>query len=188
MEKKEDSSVKVYLNGLGLGSIAAAMYLIQKADFNPSNIHIFEQKGDKDLVGGSCDASEMKVNDQPAYFMQGSRMFEGKVYPCTKELWSIIPYNDHESCLQDHQKNREECRISTVVRLLHENGKKDTGYHLGLNTAEKLRMAKLLATPEFLIPDGAKITDIFGETFSPAITGTCGGHSLPSSRGIQRWK
>ena len=54
MEKREDSSVKVYLNGLGLASIAAAMYLIQKADFNPSNIHIFEQKGDKDIVGGSC--------------------------------------------------------------------------------------------------------------------------------------
>lgn len=110
MEKPVDSSVKVYLNGLGLGSIAAAMYLIQKADFNPSNIHIFEQKGDKDIVGGSCDASELIVDDQAAYFMQGSRMFEDKVYPCTKELWSIIPYNDKESCLQDHQKNREECR------------------------------------------------------------------------------
>jgi oleate hydratase len=165
MQNREDSSVNVYLNGLGLGSIAAAMYLIQKADFNPSNIHIFEQKGDKDLVGGSCDASERIVNDQPAYFMQGSRMFEDKVYPCTKELWSIIPYNDHESCLQDHQKNREECKISTVVRLLHENGKKDTGYKLGLNTADRLKMAKLLATPEFLIPDSAKITDIFGEAF-----------------------
>jgi oleate hydratase len=79
MEKSQDPSVKVYLNGLGLGSIAAAMYLIQKADFNPPNIHIFEQKSDKDLVGGSCDASEMIVNDQPAYLMQGSRMFEDKV-------------------------------------------------------------------------------------------------------------
>ena len=38
MEKGEDSSVRVYLNGLGLGSIAAAMYLIQKANFNASNI------------------------------------------------------------------------------------------------------------------------------------------------------
>ena len=54
MKNREDSSVNVYLNGLGLGSIAAAMYLIQKADFNPSNIHIFEQMGAKDLVGGSC--------------------------------------------------------------------------------------------------------------------------------------
>lgn len=165
MKSKKDSSVNVYLNGLGLGSIAAAMYLIQTADFKPSNIHIFEQKGGKDLVGGSCDASEMMVNNQPAYFMQGSRMFEHKVYPCAKELWSIIPYNDDESCLQDHQKKREECRVHTVVRLLHENGKKDTGYQLGLNTAEILKMARLLATPEFLIPDGAKITDIFGEAF-----------------------
>lgn len=158
-------STNVYLNGLGLGSIAAAMYLIRKADFDPSGIHIFEQNGDKNLVGGSCDASEKIVDDQPAYFMQGSRMFEDKVYPCTKELWSIIPYNDHGSCLQDHEKNREECRIDTVVRLLHEDGKKDTGYQLGLNTAEKLKMAKLLATPESMIPDDAKITDIFGAAF-----------------------
>jgi oleate hydratase len=158
-------STNVYLNGLGLGSIAAAMYLIRKADFDPSGIHIFEQNGDKNLVGGSCDASEKAVDDQPAYFMQGSRMFEDKVYPCTKELWSIIPYNDHESCLQDHEKNREECRIDTIVRLLHEDGKKDTGYQLGLNTAEKLKMAKLLATPETMIPDDAKIADIFGEAF-----------------------
>jgi oleate hydratase len=93
MKTRADASVKVYLNGLGLGSIAAAMYLIQKADFNPSNIHIFEQMGDKDLVGGSCDASEMIVDGQPAYVMQGSRMFEDKVYPCT-------------TFLEDHQKNR----------------------------------------------------------------------------------
>lgn len=165
MKNRDDGSVNVYLNGLGLGSIAAAMYLVQKADFNPSNIHIFEQNSDKDLVGGSCDASEMTVGDQPAYFMQGSRMFEDKVYPCTKELWSIIPYNDDESCLQDHQKNLEECRVHTVVRLLHENGRKDTGDQLGLNAAEKLKMARLLATPEFLIPDGAKIADVFGEAF-----------------------
>jgi oleate hydratase len=165
MEHEDDSSVNVYRNGLGLGSIAAAMYLIQKANFNASNIHIFEQNGVTDLVGGSCDASEKFVNNQSAYFMQGSRMFEDKVYPCTKELWSITPYNDHESCLEDHQKNREECRVHTVVRLLHENGKTDTGYQLGLSLADKLRMAKLLATPEFLIPDGAKITDIFGDAF-----------------------
>ena len=54
MKNAEDSTVNVYLNGLGLGSIAAAIYLIQKADFNPSNIYIFEQMGDKQLVGGSC--------------------------------------------------------------------------------------------------------------------------------------
>ena len=53
MNATANAGAAVYLNGLGLGSIAAAMYLIQKADFNPSNIHIFEQMGDKQLVGGS---------------------------------------------------------------------------------------------------------------------------------------
>jgi oleate hydratase len=165
MNKREDSSVDVYLNGLGLGSIAAAMYLVRKADFDPSRIHIFEQMGARHLVGGSCDATEVIVDDQPAYVMQGSRMFEDKVYPCTKELWSIIPYDENQSCLEDHQKNLEECRVHTVVRLLHEHGLKDTGYQLGLGTSEKLKMARLLATPEFLIPDGARITDIFGAAF-----------------------
>lgn len=141
------------------------MYLIQRAEFDPSKIHIFEQMDANTLVGGSCDASEVMVNDQPAYFMQGSREYEDKAYPCTKELWSIIPYADAETCLQDHQKNREDCRVHTVVRLLHENGEKDTGYKLGLNTAEKLRMARLLATRERLIPDRAKITDVFGTSF-----------------------
>ena len=65
MKNREDSSVNIYLNGLGLGSIAAAMYLIQKA-VNSSDIHIFEQMGAKDRVGESCDASEMMVDDQPA--------------------------------------------------------------------------------------------------------------------------
>lgn len=96
---KPDGS-KVYLNGLGLGSIAAAMYLIQKADFNPSDIHIFEQKGDNDLVGGSCDASEMIVNDQPAYSMQGSRMFEFKNdrKPAEFEFWKTGTFH---FCVQD---------------------------------------------------------------------------------------
>jgi oleate hydratase len=60
MKNSEDSSVNIYLNGLGLGSIAAAMYLIRKADFDPSRIHIFEQMGARTLVGGSCDASEVR--------------------------------------------------------------------------------------------------------------------------------
>jgi myosin-crossreactive antigen len=47
VKNERDSSINVYLNGLGLGSIAAAMYLIQRADFNPLNIHVFEQMGDK---------------------------------------------------------------------------------------------------------------------------------------------
>ena len=67
MENEEDSSVNVYLNGLGLGSIAASMYLIQKADFEPSNTHILKQMGAKDLVGGSCDASEMLVDELVEY-------------------------------------------------------------------------------------------------------------------------
>ncbi|MFC4991012.1 oleate hydratase [Rubritalea tangerina] len=160
-----NDGAKIYLNGLGLGSIATAVYLVQKVGFEPKDIHIFEQNPEKDLVGGSCDASTKIIDGKPVYFMRGSRMYEDKVYCCTKELWSLIPYNDHESCLDDHERNREECKVDTVVRLLHANGEKDSGHNLGLGARESMEMARLMATPESLIPDDAKITDYFSDTF-----------------------
>ncbi|MEO9574236.1 MAG: oleate hydratase [Roseobacter sp.] len=167
MGQTEDSSknAKVYLNGLGLGSISAAVYLVQKAGFDPANIHIFEQNPERDLVGGSMDASMKMVDGKPVYFMRGSRMYEDKVYCCTKELWSLIPYDEHGSCLDDHERNHEECQVDTVVRLLHADGEKDSGHDLGLGPIETVQMARLMATPESSIPDDAKITDYFSDAF-----------------------
>ncbi|MGB5271187.1 MAG: oleate hydratase, partial [Eudoraea sp.] len=61
---------QIYLNGLGLASLSAAVYLVQKADFNPKNIHIFEKNPETDLVGGSMDASVKMVDGKPVYFMR----------------------------------------------------------------------------------------------------------------------
>ena len=156
---------KIYLNGLGLGSLSAAVYLIQKVGFNPKNIHIFEKNPETDLVGGSMDASVKMVDGKPVYLMRGSRMYEDKVYCCTKELWSLIPYDELDSCLDDYERNNKECDTSTVVRLLHANGQKDTGHDLGLGLDEMRQMAKLMETPESKIPADAKITDYLGEKF-----------------------
>jgi len=41
------------IRGFGLGSIAAAMYQIQKANFKPSNIHIVEQMATSSLWAGA---------------------------------------------------------------------------------------------------------------------------------------
>ena len=159
-----DDSI-IYLNGLGLGSLSAAVYLVQKAGFNPENIHILEKNPETNLVGGSMDASFQMIDGKPVYFMRGSRMYEDKVYCCTKELWSLIPYDELGSCLDDHERNHQECNIDTVVRLLHANGEKDSGHDLGLGPAETLQMARLMGTPESKIPADAKITDYFGEGF-----------------------
>jgi len=167
MNQTQDNrkNAKVYLNGLGLGSISAAVYLVQKAGFDPTSIYIFEQNPERDLVGGSLDASTKMVDGKPVYFMRGSRMYEDKVFCCTKELWSLIPYDEHGSCLDDHERNREECHVDTVVRLLHADGEKDSGHDLGLGPIETVQMARLIATPESAIPADAKITDYFSEAF-----------------------
>ncbi|MGB5461206.1 MAG: oleate hydratase, partial [Eudoraea sp.] len=62
-----DDSI-IYLNGLGLGSLSAAVYLVQKAGFNPENIHILEKNPETDLVGGSMDASYQMIDGKPVYF------------------------------------------------------------------------------------------------------------------------
>ena len=116
MNQTQDNrkNAKVYLNGLGLGSISAAVYLVQKAGFDPTSIYIFEQNPEGDLVGGSMDASTKMVDGKPVYFMRGSRMYEDKVFCCTKELWSLIPYDEHGSCLdaQNYQCRAPERRSS----------------------------------------------------------------------------
>ena len=155
----------IYLNGLGLSSLSVAVYLIQKVGFNPENIHIFEKNPETDLVGGSMDASVKMIDGKPVYLMRGSRMYEDKVYCCTKELWSLIPYDELGSCLDDYERNAAECNMNTVVRLLHANGEKDSGHDLGLGTTEALQMARLIEIPESKIPADAKITDYFSEDF-----------------------
>ncbi|MEP2239393.1 MAG: oleate hydratase, partial [Maribacter sp.] len=138
----------IYLNGLGLSALSVAVYLIQKAGFKPENIHIFEKNPETDLVGGSMDASVKMIDGKPVYLMRGSRMYEDKVYCCTKELWSLIPYDELGSCLDDYERNAAECNMNTVVRLLHANGEKDSGHDFGLGTTEALQMARLIEIPE----------------------------------------
>ena len=150
---------KIYLTGTGIGSITAAVNLIQKCGWDGSNIHIFEQ-GEEKYAGGCCDAQYDKEKDQ--YSMRGSRMFEEQVYRCTKELWSLIPSmeNPGKTALDDHNKHWNECRVDTKVRLIFDGVRKDDGLHLGLSKADMFNMAKLMMMQEWMLGE-KKISDMF---------------------------
>lgn len=161
--KTNPKNSNVYLTGTGLGSLTAAVYLIQDADYEPTNIHIYEEHGEE-LYGGCCDAETDKNGN--FHFMRGSRMFEEKVYRCTKNLWGRIPLiNDPtKTVLQEHNEHWNEYKVDTVVRLIGENGVRESGYDLGLSFVDKMNLAKLGLMSERKI--GTKsIGDMFTDDF-----------------------
>ena len=154
---------KVYLTGTGLGSLSAAIYLIQEANYNPANIHIFEENGE-DLLGGCCDAE--KDEEKCCYFMRGSRMLEDKVYTCTKDIFSRTPLidNPNKTVMEQHSEHWDEYHFDTVVRLFGDHQKKDSGHDLGVSFKDVINLGKLSVASEKKL--GKKtIEDVFTPEF-----------------------
>ena len=88
-------TLKAYLVGGGIASLAGAAFLIRDAQVAGRNIHILEQS----RLGGSLDASG---SAEAGYSMRGSRMF-GPAYVLTYDLLDGIPSLDdpHKSVAED---------------------------------------------------------------------------------------
>jgi oleate hydratase len=80
-----DSIGKAYLVGGGIGSLAAAAFLIRDAEVPGGNIFIFDRE---ERCGGSLDAAG---NPDKGYSMRGGRMFTSDNYECTWDLFKTIP-------------------------------------------------------------------------------------------------
>ena len=76
---------KAYLVGGGIGSLAAAAFMIRDGGIPGANISIFEREA---RLGGSVDAAGDSVK---GYSMRGSRMFTFENYECTWDLFKTIP-------------------------------------------------------------------------------------------------
>lgn len=81
----QDRAVKAYLVGSGIGSLAAAAFMIRDAGIPGSNITIFEAMP---TLGGSLDAGG---NATDGYTMRGGRMLTTDNYECTWGLFETIP-------------------------------------------------------------------------------------------------
>jgi len=79
---------KAYLIGSGIGSLAAAAFMVRDADMPGENITIFEAQP---LFGGSLDAAG---NAQDGYSMRGGRMLTTDNYECFWDLYKTIPSLD----------------------------------------------------------------------------------------------
>jgi oleate hydratase len=76
---------KAYLVGGGIGSLAAAAFMIRDGSMTGGNITVYEALP---LLGGSLDAAG---NPDNGYSLRGGRMLTTDNYECTWDLFKTIP-------------------------------------------------------------------------------------------------
>lgn len=79
------NGIKAYLVGGGIGSLAAAAFMIRDGQMDGSAITIFEAAAQ---AGGSLDGAGDPVH---GYSLRGGRMFTTDNYECTWDLFKSIP-------------------------------------------------------------------------------------------------
>jgi oleate hydratase len=79
------ANLKAYLVGGGIGSLAAAAFMIRDGKVRADNISILEAGP---LLGGSLDGAQVPGD---GYSMRGGRMLTTDNYECTWDLYRSIP-------------------------------------------------------------------------------------------------
>ena len=81
-----NSNSKAYLIGGGIGSLAAAAFMIRDGKISGKNIYILETMP---VMGGSLDGAG---NPTAGYSLRGGRMLTTDNYECTWDLYKSIPF------------------------------------------------------------------------------------------------
>ncbi|BFV60787.1 oleate hydratase [Kitasatospora sp. CMC57] len=151
---------KAYLVGGGIASLAAAAFLVRDGDFPGENIHILEELP---LAGGSLDG---RRTDAHGYVTRGGRMLEEEAYTCLWNLLETIPTleNDQLSVRQEILDFNEEVPTEARARLIDKDHRILDASRLGLDTHDRIELARLLALPESVI-GARRIDEFFSEHF-----------------------
>lgn len=156
---KNITSKKAYLIGGGIGSLAAAAFLIRDAHMPGENIHILEEL---EVLGGSMDGAG---TPEEGYTARGGREIE-EHFECFMELYSFIPSlkDKNRSVLDEFRELNLEEPIESHCRLVKKQGEKADFSSLGLSKGNAMELAKLhMLTEDALGP--LTIEQYFSESF-----------------------
>lgn len=155
-----DSSASAYLVGAGIASLAAAVFLIRDAGLAGENVHILEELP---LAGGSLDGTALPSG---AYVTRGGRMLTEEAYVCLWNLLESIPsLEDPAVSVKDETwRFNAKWTADSKARLIDKNHTVLDASDLQLNARDRAEIARLLATPEWLI-GSRRIQDFFSTHF-----------------------
>jgi oleate hydratase len=149
-----------YLVGGGIGSLAAAAFLVRDAGLPGSSITIFEHS---QVMGGSLDG-----HGSPAqgYVMRGGRMFTADNYECTWALFKTIPSLDTggKSVYQETMDFNDHHKSHSLARLVDSRRARVPVKSMGFSMQDRAQLLKLAQASECEIHDSC-ITDWFPPKF-----------------------
>jgi oleate hydratase len=153
---------KVYLVGGGIGSLAAAVFLVRDAGVPGENVRILEQL---DILGGSMDGGRAPT-PEGGYVTRGGRMFEEEYYSCLWDLLKSIPSleSSEMSVRAEFLAFNQDHPTHSRARIIVGDRSIPDASRLGLSTKDRLSMTRLLALPERVI-GARRIDEFFDEHF-----------------------
>jgi oleate hydratase len=110
----DQSMVKAYLVGGGIGSMAAAAFMIRDGGLPGENITILEAMS---VLGGSLDDAGDPVG---GYSLRGGRMLTTDNYECTWDLYKSIPSlnNADKSVFEETVEFNAKHKANSMARLV----------------------------------------------------------------------
>ncbi|MBV7535622.1 oleate hydratase [Duganella sp. sic0402] len=152
--------VKAYLIGGGIGSLAAAAFMIRDGGVAGGDITIFEALP---LAGGSLDGGG---NPDSGYTLRGGRMLTTDNYECTWDLFKSIPSLEHrgQTVYDETIAFNALHKSHSRARLVDRNRFKVDVSSMGFSMQDRLELVKLEEADEKDLGDSA-ITDWLSPEF-----------------------
>ena len=135
---------KAYLVGGGIGSMAAAAFMIRDGSLPGRNISILEAAP---VMGGSLDGAG---DPTTGYCMRGGRMFTTDNYECTWGLYKSIPslHNDSKTVFDETVEFNQQHKSHAMARLVDSRRAKVPVTSMGFSMEDRLELLKLSEASE----------------------------------------
>lgn len=139
-----NNKVKAYLVGGGIGSLAAAAFMIRDGKLPGANISILESAA---VLGGSLDGAG---NPELGYSLRGGRMLTTDNYECTWNLYKSIPSLQHpgKTVFDETVEFNERHQANSMARLIDRRRAKVPVTSMGFSMQDRVELLKLSQADE----------------------------------------
>ena len=154
------TTTKAYLVGGGIGSLAAAAFMIRDGKVPGGNISILEAAP---LMGGSLDGAG---DAERGYSLRGGRMLTTDNYECTWDLYRSIPSLNHKgmSVFDETVEFNERHKSNSMARLVDRRRAKVPVTSMGFSMQDRIELLKLSSAEEEVLA-ASRITDWLSPEF-----------------------
>ena len=151
---------KAYMVGGGIGSLAAAAFLVRDAGVPGPNITIYEAMP---VLGGSLDGGG---NPEEGYTLRGGRMLTFDNYECTWGLFRSIPSLNHpgKTVFDETMEFNELHKSDARARLVDRNRAKVDVESMGFSMQDRFELLELAEAGEEKL-GATRITDWLSPSF-----------------------